>query len=96
MNEILIPTLLFWKNGNTWYGSKGNARFFIQPVTPPQQEEQPTTPDPVLQAELWPGPLCKELSQVIATASFPLSEEGLGQLTQWLEEQAAPLNSSSS
>ena len=30
---IEIPTLLFWENGNTWYGSKGQARFFIQPVT---------------------------------------------------------------
>ena len=92
MNDILIPTLLFWENGNTWYGSKGNARFFIQPVTPPQPEEQAAAPEPVLQVELWPGPLSKELSQVIATASFPLSEEGLNQLTHWLEEQAESLN----
>ena len=24
-----MPTLLFWENGNVWYGSKGNTRFFI-------------------------------------------------------------------
>ena len=23
---IEIPTLLFWENGNTWYGSKGQAQ----------------------------------------------------------------------
>ena len=92
----MIPTLLFWENGNTWYGSKGNARFFIQPVTSPQEEGQSEPPAPILQAELWPGPLTKQLSQVIATASFPLSEAGLEQLTRWLEDQARSLNGSQS
>lgn len=95
MNEIMIPTLLFWENGNTWYGSKGNTRFFIQPITPPVEEGQ-AAPSPVLQAEVWPGPLTKQLSQVIASASFPLSEEGLGQLTAWLEEQASHLSPATS
>ena len=82
MKQILIPTLLFWENGNTFYGSQGQTRFFIQPV---QGEEQP----PRLDVELWRGPLAKQLSQIEATASFPLSVEGLAQLTAWLEEQAA-------
>ena len=91
MNEILIPTLLFWENGNTWYGSKGTARFFIQPVTPPQEEGQPA-PVTVLQAELWRGPLTKQLSSILARASFPLSQDGLAQLERWLEDQAMALN----
>ena len=41
---------------------------------------------------MWKGPLSRALSQVLAEASFPLSEEGLVQLTAWLEEQAAGLN----
>ena len=92
MNEITIPTLLFWENGNTWYGSKGNARFYIQPATPAQEEGQSDPPGPQLEAELWPGPLTKALSQVTARAAFPLSQAGLEQLTAWLEEQAALLN----
>lgn len=42
--------------------------------------------------ELWKGPFSRALSQVLAEASFPLCEEGLVQLTAWLEEQAAGLN----
>ena len=93
MNKIFIPTLLFWENGNTWYGSFGQARFFIQPVkiAPPEDrpEGQACTE---LQIQLWRGPFTKDLSEIIATAAFPLSEEGLIQTTDWLEAQAAQLN----
>ena len=83
---IEIPTLLFWENDNTWYGSQGSARFFIRPETPEGSEER------VLSIQLWRGPLTRELSQIISTAVFPLSEEGLAQTVTWLEEQAAKLN----
>ena len=86
MNDIHIPTLLFWENGNSWYGSKGLARFFIKPV----KNEQEGRTD--LTIELWKGPLTKELSEIIATAAFPMGEEGLEQVTAWLEDRAAELN----
>ena len=93
MNDIFIPTMLFWENGNSWYGSKGLTRFFIQPVKHEPPEEDPhgeayTT----LDSEVWKGTLTKALSEVLATASFPLSEEGLEQISAWLEDQAAKLN----
>ena len=34
MSSIYLPTLLFWENGNSWYGSLGQARFFLKPETP--------------------------------------------------------------
>lgn len=89
MQPILIPTLLFWENKNTWYGSKGLARFYIKPIT---VEAEGVPPEDRLEVELWRGPLMKSLSEVIATASFPVSEEGLAQMTAWLEEQAEILN----
>lgn len=93
MNNIEIPTMLFWENGNTWYGSKGLARFFIQPIKHEPPEDDPEgTAHTTLEVELWRGPLTKSLSEIIATASFPLSEEGLSQTTAWLEERAAELN----
>lgn len=93
MEPVMIPTLLFWENGNTWYGSKGLARFFIQPVTTPAPEEDPEAPPTTnLEAQLWRGPLTRQLSEILTTATFPLSEDGLSQLTQWLEAQAAELN----
>ena len=82
MNHIEIPTLLLWENGNSWYGSLGSARFFIQPEPDSGQ----------LTVQLWRGPLTMELSQILSTAAFPLSEEGLAQTATWLEERAAELN----
>ncbi len=87
METIFIPTLLFWENGNTFYGSQGQARFFIQPICLEDSQQVPQ-----LNVELWQGPFTRELSQVIETASFPLTQEGLAQTTRWLEEQAAALN----
>lgn len=89
MNDVLIPTLLFWENGNSFYGSKGQARFFIRPVQPEDSQFEAT---PRLEVELWRGPLMKQLSEILDTTSFPLSEEGLSQLTAWLESKATELN----
>lgn len=86
MNSIEIPTLLFWENGNSWYGSLGSARFFIKPETPEGLEEQQ------LSVRLWRGPLTMDLSEIIATAAFPVTEDGLAQTAAWLAEQAAALN----
>lgn len=80
MSEIFIPTMLFWENGNTWYGSLGNTRFYIAP-----QEEQ-------LHVQLWRGELTKELSEIEEEIDFPLSEEGLEQMTAWLEARSAEIN----
>ena len=89
MAPIMIPTLLFWENKNTWYGSKGLARFYIKTASVEHEDGQTIQ---MLEIELWKGPLSKEFSEVIATASFPVSEDGLEQATAWLEEQAAILN----
>lgn len=87
MNKIEIPTMLFWENGNTWYGSCGNTRFFIQPVT--RKSSDGTEEARCLNVEIWNGPLCKELSEVIAEDSFPMTEAGLEALTAWLEQKSA-------
>ena len=82
MNQPFIPTLSFWENGNSWYGSLGQARFFIQP-----QGE-------LLSVQLWRGPLSKELSEILEETSFSLSPEGLAELTLWLAQKAQVLNQS--
>ena len=90
MNEIFIPTMLFWENGNTWYGSKGEARFFISPITVEKEGEE--SDEKKLQIELWRGPLTKELSEILEVVSFPMTEEGLMQVVDWLEAKAAGMN----
>ena len=73
MNHIEIPTLLFWKNNNSWYGSLGEARFFIKPELSGEGQEKQLT------AQFWRGPLSMELSKVLATQFFPPPEGGIAQ-----------------
>ncbi len=86
MNTIEIPTLLFWENGNSWYGSLGNTRFYIKPETPEGAEEKQLT------VKLWKGPLAMDRSEILAEAAFPVSGEGLARTAAWLEAQAEALN----
>lgn len=86
MEHIEIPTMLFWENGNSWYGSLGSARFFIKP------EHTDDTEEMRFSVRLWRGPLAMDLSEIIDTATFPLTQEGLDQTTAWLEARAAELN----
>ena len=76
-HPIYLPTPSHWEFGNGWTGSKGRASFSIRPE------------DGVLFAEVWTGPLCRDLCEAEQTAQFPLSTEGLAQLAAWLEEQSA-------
>ena len=85
MNNIEIPTLLFWENGNSWYGRWGNARFFIKP------ERSEDGSETQLNIQFWRGPLTMELSEILSTASFPMSEKGLCQIVSWLDEQTTEL-----
>ena len=91
MSDILIPTMLFWENGNDWYGSKGELRFYIQPVKRETEGEEPDSF--TLETEIWHGPLEKSLSEMLDQASFPMTEAGLEQVVAWLEEKARAMNS---
>lgn len=79
-SPIFLPTLSHWEYGNPWSGERGRVRYLIVP-----DGEQMT-------AEMWPGPLCRELAHVERTARFPISGEGIERLRAWLVENAAQLN----
>ena len=98
MDKPFIPTYSYWFNANSWYGSLGLARFFIQPAV--LDKENPDDPgEPLrirLNVQLWKGPLTLALSEVLATQDFLLledsAEDDLNALARWLEEQASALN----
>lgn len=99
MDMPFIPTYSYWLNDNSWYGSLGLARFFIRPAV--LDKTDPDEPLRIqLSVQLWKGPLTLELSQVLATESFPLLEDSaesdLNALALWLEEQAEKLNGKAS
>ena len=90
LKPIMLPTMLFWENENTWYGSKGNARFFLQ--TQKVEDAPEGQPGRIFRAEVWHGPFTKALSEIVAEETFPLTEEGREQMISWLEGQAEEMN----
>ena len=69
--ELFLPTLMHWQYGNNWCGSLKRASFWITP-----KDEQ-------LTAQLWTGPAIRENAEILYTAQFPISDEGLEQLRTW-------------
>lgn len=98
MEAPFIPTYSYWFNKNSWYGSMGLARFFIQP-TILDKEDPDDSKEPVriqLDVQVWRGPLTLSLSEVLCSESFLLLEDSadsdLAAMSSWLVEQAKPLN----
>ena len=72
--ELFLPTLMHWQYGNNWCGSLKRASFWITP-----KDEQ-------LTAQLWTGPAIRENAEILYTAQFPISDEGLEQLRQAMKK----------
>lgn len=79
-NEIFLPSLSHWQHENPWTGSQGLACFGVEVA------------QGVMTAQVWQGPKIKSLSQVEQEAQFPVGEEGIEALRQWLVEQCAAIN----
>ncbi len=85
MADLFLPVLSHFQNHNPWSASVGRLRYRVIPAFPEEGEA-------VLSAEAWAGPWAYEFSTVEGTASFPLSQEGLDQLTQWVLDWADRIN----
>ena len=79
MDEIFMPVLSHFQNGNPWLSSAGRLSFRILPHTP--QEGEAT-----LSVEVWEGPWAYEFSTVEDTKTFPLTEEGIAAIPVWLAQ----------
>ena len=73
MDEIFVPVLHHFENGNTFTGSFGLLRFILIPH------------DDVISASVWHGIFCLEKSEIEDTADFPLTAEGREELCVWLD-----------
>ena len=65
--ELFLPVLSHFENGNFWTASGGALRYKVVPDT---------GESPRLTAEVWEGPWRYQDSTVEETKEFPLSEEG--------------------
>ena len=65
----------FFSNKNAYTGSAGRLRYLIKPA------------EEALEVQIWNQDVCFALAQILESASFPLSPEGLEEIRAWLTEQ---------
>lgn len=80
MADIYVPNYMSFHNDNIFLGSYQGLRFKLSPHVNEQE----------ILAEYWFGPLCYEKSHMDGQKTFPLSDEGIEEMTQWLRELAQP------
>lgn len=78
---ISLPTLSHFLNGNGWLGSAGLLRFQI---------EKPAEGE--MTAVLWQGPFSRPYAQELERQTFPVSEEGLTAVLDYLNAKAQAVN----
>ena len=81
IKPISLPSLSHFLNGNGWLGSAGLMRFQIEK---PQEGE--------MTAVLWQGPFSRPYAKELERQTFPVTEEGLTALTEYLNAKAAQIN----
>ena len=84
--HIFLPTLHYFENNNRFSGSFGLLRFMLTPEVQMKTPKEVDLEASSIHGQLWHGLYCLEKSQVEAEKTFPMSQEGLQAMRQWLEE----------
>ncbi len=89
MADIFIPTLHTFAMDNTFTGSCGNLRFRLKPeiVKTADNGKEIDFEKSAILGQFWYGPLCFEKSVMEGEQIFPLTQEGIQQIRQWLQQQ---------
>ena len=85
MAGIYIPTLHSFAMNNVFTGSCGEFRFRIVPNVVKKTQKEVDMEASSITAQYWHGPFCYEKSEMEATETFPMSQEGRESLLAWLE-----------
>lgn len=83
LRDFPLPGILFFTSGNPFSGSYKGLNYRVEPVKA-KPEEDITAHFAVC---VWLGEKCSELSDMAATAQFPLDVDGLAATENWLREQ---------
>lgn len=76
--DLYVPNYMSFHNENIFLGSYQGLRFKLSP----------NIEDMTILAEYWYGPLCYEKSQMDGQDTFPLSDEGIENMTAWIRDLA--------
>lgn len=86
MNEIFLPTLHTFENGNVFTGSFGPLRFRAKPNVVMKDAKEVDMEQSSITVEYWHGIFCYEKSEMEGEKTFPMSEEGREAMRNWLWE----------
>ena len=86
MVDIFLPTLHSFAMNNIFTGSWGAFRFRAEPKVIMATAKEVDFDQSTIHVEFWHGPFCYELSQMEGEQTFPMTQEGLADMKQWLEE----------
>ena len=78
---LYFPTLSHFLNGNGWSATCGEMRYEV---------ERPI--DGKMTAVVWYGPYCRQYAEEIGQANFPVTEEGVAAVQEWLARYAKRMN----
>ena len=81
--ELFLPVLSHFENGNFWTASGGALRYRV---------DADTGENPHLSAQVWEGPWSLRDSRVEEEKDFPFTEEGLAELRVWLTDWQGRMN----
>lgn len=85
--RFYLTNLHSWINGNNFYGSYREMRFFISVHSVVDKVTGEPLPESNVTASVWKGEFCMEESEILASKEFLLTEEGRESVIDWLEEQ---------
>lgn len=79
-----IPLLLWFQLDNNFSESEGALRYCIDPT---KNEEEENT----LTVSIWRGLYCKEKSKILRTEVFPMTDDALKQIADYVRKAFAEL-----
>lgn len=82
MSDVFLPVLANFEEDNLWTASGGRFRY---KVTPDVENK-------LLRCEGWEGPWAYEFSAIEIVDDFPMTEEGLDALREWIDRWTAEVN----
>ena len=86
MAEVYLPTLHWFAMTNLFTGSCGLLRFRAKPNVVMATAKEVDFEASSITVEFWHGLYCYEKSEMEGSREFPMSDEGLASMKQWLEK----------
>ncbi len=87
MADLFLPTLHTFAMNNIFTGSCGAMRFRAVPKVVMATPKEVDMGQSSIHVEYWHGLFCYEKSEMEGAADFPMSDQGLADMKQWLEEK---------